>query len=79
MSLDADLFPTAAPRAELLRRRALRQAWFAILAGLLIPFIALWGARTGWQLRTTDRVHGLVLVAAGLAVFGVRMGLYLLA
>jgi ABC-type uncharacterized transport system permease subunit len=61
------------PRAELLRQRSLRQAWVLVVAGLLIPFFALGGARTGYRLRRREggRGHEL-LIAAGLTVFVVR-------
>jgi hypothetical protein len=64
------------PRAELLRTRALRQAWCLIAAGLLIPVLAIAGARTGYRLRKSENGGHELLIIAGTAVFVLRLVLW---
>ena len=64
-------------RQEALRRRFVRNGWILVVAGLLIPFLALWGAGYGWGMREYAPRSGWPLVIAGVTVFAVRLGLYL--
>jgi hypothetical protein len=74
MSHRVESHPTA--RAELLRRRAVRDGWLAIVIGLIVPGIALWGARRGWALRGIDARQGTIMMAIGVTVFAVRLALW---
>jgi hypothetical protein len=65
------------PRAELLQRRVARDGWLLLLVGLLLPVFALFAAVHGWRLRDADRRAAMILVPAGIAVFVVRMVLWL--
>jgi hypothetical protein len=65
------------PRAELLRQRTLRQGWFLVAAGLLIPVLALGGAANGYKLRRQEGSGHLPLIVTGAAVFVGRLALWL--
>jgi hypothetical protein len=65
------------PRAELLRRRALKEGWASIVVGLIIPVVSLWAVRVGWHLRDSQRAQGTALMAVGTTVFVARLALYL--
>ena len=65
------------PRAELLRRRSLRRAWLCVAVGVLIPFVALIGARIGWSWHRAEGGGQLPLVIGGSAVFIARITLVL--
>jgi hypothetical protein len=65
------------PRVALMRRRELRVAWLCLLFGLVIPFLALIGARQGWKWHEKGVSNQLPLVIGGLVIFAVRLGLYL--
>ena len=67
------------PRSELLRTRSLRQAWFLVALGLLIPFLALFGARNGYRLRRDENGGHMVLILAGTTVFIGRLAFWLTA
>ena len=45
--------------------------------GLLVPFVALWGAVHGWGVREQAPRAGWSLLVAGVTVFTVRMALWL--
>ena len=64
-------------RSEALQRRTIRNAWLCMLVGLIIPFIALWGAVMGWQVRPAAPRAGWSLVVVGVTIFVVRMAIYL--
>jgi hypothetical protein len=66
----------ARPRAELLRERSLRQAWFLVAVGLLIPFFAIAGARTGYRLHKSENGGQMPLIVAGSAIFVGRLTLW---
>jgi hypothetical protein len=66
------------PRAELMRRRALKEGWIAVLVGLIIPVVALWAVRVGWNLRDSQRAQGNALMAVGATVFVARLALFVL-
>jgi hypothetical protein len=57
--------------------RDLKRGWGLIAAGLLFPVLALGGAGVGWIVRRRDARHGWALLALGVAVFALRVGLYL--
>jgi hypothetical protein len=63
-------------REEALRRRALRQAWGWLLFGLLVPFAALVAVHTGYVHRAASPRQGLALMALGVAVFTIRLALF---
>ena len=62
---------------QAVQRRVARDGWLLLLVGLLIPVFALFAAFYGWQLRDADRRAAMILVPAGIAVFVVRMVLWL--
>jgi hypothetical protein len=64
------------PRAELLRRRAFKEGWVAILIGLIVPVVALWAVRVGWNLRDSQRAQGNALMVVGATVLVVRLALF---
>jgi hypothetical protein len=64
-------------RTAALQRRNLRNAWLCMLLGLLIPLLALLGAYLGWQVRETAPRTAWTLVGVGIAIFVVRLALYL--
>ena len=64
-------------REAALRRRNVRNGWIFVAFGLLIPFVALWGAIHGWNLREESPLAGWSLLVAGVTVFTVRMALWL--
>jgi hypothetical protein len=64
-------------REAALRRRDIRNGWIFVAVGLLIPFIALWGAWNGWTLREHAPRTGWSLLISGVAVFTVRLGLWI--
>jgi hypothetical protein len=80
---DHNLVPSTMPqrpllsRQEALRRRRVRDGWILVAVGLLIPFLALWGAVHGWGVREDSPRMGWSLLVAGVAVFTVRMALWL--
>ena len=65
-------------REEALRRRHVRNGWIFVAFGVLVPFVALWGAVHGWGVREQAPRAGWSLLVAGVAVFAVRMALWLL-
>jgi hypothetical protein len=65
------------PRSELLRTRSLRQAWFLVALGLLIPVLAILGARTGYRLRKDENGGQMALILAGTTVFVGRLTIWL--
>lgn len=69
--------PLQANRAEVLGRSFVRSGWIAVVAGLLFPIVALWGAIVGYQLSRGGHPQGRVLLVAGSVVFLARFGLYL--
>jgi hypothetical protein len=71
-----DAAVTGRPRAELLRTRSLRQAWFLVAAGLVIPVLAVAGARTGYRLRKHESGGHAILIVAGTTVFVGRLTLW---
>jgi len=65
------------PREELVARRLERVGWLWVLAGVLVPIVALIGCRYGYVLARTGRPRrGWPLVAVALIVFGVRLALF---
>lgn len=64
-------------REEALRRRHVRNGWIFVAFGLLVPFVALWGAVHGWGVREQAPRAGWSLLVAGVTVFTVRMALWL--
>ena len=65
-------------REEALRRRHVRNGWIFVAFGVLVPFVALWGAIHGWGVREEAPRAGWSLLVAGVTVFTVRMALWLL-
>lgn len=65
-------------REVALRRRALRQAWFLLLLGLIVPPIALWAGVIGWGLRDEEPRQAWALLTLGITVFVVRLAIYVL-
>ena len=65
-------------RAEAVRRRALRGAWAWLALGLLIPVTALYAAYIGWSHIAEAPRQGWALVVLGVAVFAVRLALYVM-
>ena len=63
-------------REQALRRRALKQAWGWLLLGLIVPFAALVAVHTGYAHRAANPRQGLALIALGVAVFSIRLALY---
>jgi hypothetical protein len=74
--MNQDAATIGRPRAELLRTRSLRQAWFLVAVGLLIPVLAIVGARTGYRLRRNESGGHMILILAGTTVFVVRLTLW---
>jgi hypothetical protein len=76
--MSAQAAPALRSREELLRARGIRRAWIYIAIGLLVPIVALLGSYTGWTVRQADGGGQLALILAGVTVFVVRLGLYVL-
>jgi hypothetical protein len=74
--MNPDAATIGRPRAELLRARSLRQAWFLVAFGLLIPFLAIAGARTGYRLRKNEDGGHMILILAGTTVFVGRLAIW---
>ena len=64
-------------RDEALRRRRVRNGWIFVAFGVLVPFVALWGAAHGWGVREASPRAGWSLLVAGVTVFTVRLALWL--
>ena len=69
--------PALLTRDEALRRRAFKHAWGWLLAGLVVPLLALIAVHTGWVHRAASPRQGWALVVLGLAIFTIRLALYL--
>ena len=70
--------PEGPNRPLLLQKRAIKSGWLMILAGILLPFFALGGAAYGIGLIRGDRREaGIPLVAVGVAIFVIRLALWI--
>ena len=68
----------ASARGELLLKRDVRSAWLCLAVGVLIPLFALGTVYYGVRVRRFGREGtGVLLIALGLAVFLLRVILYL--
>lgn len=64
-------------RRELVLRRYRNGGWLAVAVGVVIPLVAGAGAYRGFRLWRWERSSdGVLLFAAGVIVFGVRLGLF---
>jgi hypothetical protein len=70
--------PQGQARGDLLVKRHIRSGWLIIAVGLIVPLLALGGVYYGVKVIGLGRREmGALLIAVGLAVFLVRMILYL--
>lgn len=56
---------------------AARNGWIFVAFGVLVPFVALWGAVHGWGVREESPRAGWSLLVAGVTVFTVRLAFWL--
>lgn len=66
-----------ARREQLVLRRYRNVGWLWVVAGVIVPFLAAWGAYRGFRLWRMGRpTDGLPLLMVGAALFALRLGLY---
>ena len=64
-------------RREVLLDRHVKTGWLLILVGLIVPVIAIGGALYGvGAVRSGRQKMGALLILAGLAVFAIRLTLW---
>ena len=54
----------------------MRQAWLLVAVGLIVPVLAILGARKGMRLREQDGSGHVALIALGFTVFAVRLVIF---
>jgi hypothetical protein len=64
-------------RGQLVLRRYRNGGWLWLAGGVIVPFLAAWGAYRGFRLWRWGRpVDGLPLLIVGTLVFAVRLALW---